>query len=127
MIQQYIEFLFPGVFSPGRLTRPVDHRDPPARVPEGCFGYRFFARQEVSQGGEVLSGEARDHSHYTYFGETMTADGIKNLPGDHDILLRNMEVNGWPVVVRTVRGNFRQMQDGDVCIPPESVQWEDAR
>ena len=116
MLQQYIEFFYPGSFFPETTKRPVDDRRPIASPPDGVYGYRFFAREEVRQGGEVLSGKEKDYSGMTYFGDVLTADDIEKLPGDHKTLLINMWCNNWPRVVCTVRGNFQPLQDADMCV-----------
>ena len=116
MLQQYVEFFFPGSFVSETSTQPVDDRRAIADLPKGAYGYRFFAREEVKQGDEVLVGKNKDYSAYTFLGEVLTAADIAKLPGDHTILLSNMRCNDWPRVVRTVRGNFQPLREGDVCV-----------
>ena len=122
MLQQYIEFLYPGSFVDNTQTRPVDGRQPPTQLPEGCFGYRFFAREEVRQGDEVLSGKSKDFSGYTYFGKALTIEDVERLPktrpDDYKILLSNMRNNNWPRVVLTICGNFKPLEECDECKEP---------
>jgi hypothetical protein len=116
IMQQYIEFYFPGSFVSETEVKPVASRAAPVAVPLGAYAYRFFARQEVEMNGEILRGKAHDHSPMTYFGKALTLDEVKALDGDYRILISNMECNRWDRVVRTVRGNFQPLNEGDIVL-----------
>lgn len=118
MIQQYIEFYYPGSFVSETEKRPVADRTRPVTIPMGAYAYRFFERQEVPSDGETLCGAPRNHSAMTYFGKALTAEQVKALPGDYRVLLSNMECNGWSMVVQTLRGNFQPLNPGDIVLPP---------
>jgi hypothetical protein len=123
-IQQYIEFYFPGAFVSETEVHPVASRNAPVVMPLGAYAYRFFARQEAEMNGEILRGKAHDHSPMTYFGKALTLDEVKALDGDYRILISNMECNRWNRVVRTVRGNFQPLLDGDVVLSPPALNTD---
>jgi hypothetical protein len=116
ILQEYIEFYFPGSFVSETDVKPIASRSLPVVLPLGAYAYRFFSRQEVELNGEILRGKAHDYSPMTYFGKALTLSEVKALDGDYRILISNMECNRWDRVVRTVRGNFQPLKDGDVVI-----------
>jgi hypothetical protein len=114
MIQTYVEFMFPGSFFSETTTRKVSSRVTPTDIPEGAYGYRFFDRQELTEGGETLIGKNTNYSGTTYpGGVTFTVEQVENLPGDYKILASNMRNNGYDLVVRTRRGNFQPFNKDD--------------
>lgn len=120
MLKQYIEFYYPGSFVSETSAQEVSDRTPPSELPKGAYGYRFFARSDVTQDGETLRGQPKDHSPMTYYGESMTLEEVKALApsGDYRILVSNMECNGWDRVVLTVRGQFMPLNAGDSVVAP---------
>jgi len=120
MLKQYIKFFYPGSFVSESSIQEVADRTLPTELPEGSYGYQFFARSEVTHDGEVLRGQPKDYSGMTYYGEVMTLDEVKALTPSRDyrILVRNMECNGWDRVVRTVSGQFVPLNAGDSVVTP---------
>lgn len=110
----YVEVLYPGIlFSETEITE-VDNRDPDAIAQKykNAFGLRFFdqERTEVKIGSkqQTVSGERKNESKLYYpNAQTFTVADVKKLPGDHTILISNMECNGYKKVVRTRVGNFQ--------------------
>ena len=123
MIKQYVEFFYPGSFVSTTSELEVADRKPLREIPDGAYGYRFFARIEVVEEGETLVGKNKDYSPMTYYGEALTLKDIKAMkpPGDYSILVLNMEGNKWGRVVRTIHGSFRPLSDGDVVLPLNSL------
>jgi hypothetical protein len=113
--KHYVTFYYPGSFFDEDETREIAARGQIGKVPRGAFGYQEWDREERSIDGETLKGQPKNRGPMVYFGEVLTADDVKKLPGDHGILLSNMRGNNWPRVVRTVRGNFKPLTD-DVCV-----------
>lgn len=107
MIQTYVTFLFPGSFFSESKSEKVLSREVRITAPKGSFGYYFWDRQETVSEGETLFGERKNDSGMHYFGETFTVEQVKALPGDHETLVWNMEMNKYPLVVRTICGNFQ--------------------
>ena len=118
MLKQYVEFFFPGSFASETSAQEVASRADAVELPRGAYGYRFFARREIEQGGEVLKGERKDIGPMTYYGEVLTLEDVQSLTGDYRILASNMKCNGWDRVVRTVRGNFQPLDTCDVVVTP---------
>lgn len=120
MLKQYIEFFYSGSFVSESSAQEVADRAPPDELPKGAYGYRFFARSEVTQDGEILRGSPKDYSGMTYFGEVMTLEEVKALTpySDYRTIVINMDCNKWGRVVRTVRGQFMQLNDGDFVVTP---------
>lgn len=120
MLRQYIEFFYPGSFVSESTVKEVKDREAPVTLPKGAYGYRYFSREEVKKGKEILSGSAKDHSPMTYYGEAFTLAQVKALTPakDYSILVSNMECNKWSKVVRTVRGNFQPLNKGDKVLKP---------
>jgi hypothetical protein len=114
--KHYITFYFPGVFVSNETVREVSDRDAQITAPPGAYGYRVHSRTELRQDGETLVGAPRDFGPMTYFGEVLTVAEVEALPGDHEVLLSNMRCNGWDRVVRTVRGTFQALSEGDVVL-----------
>ena len=118
MQKTYVEILYPGSFLLESSIKPVDSRDPAKfKAPKGCFGYRFFDREEVvSDDEEVLKGKPKNHSGTYYFGKVMTVDEVKSQVPDSGILVTNMQTNGWDRVVKTRCGNFQPLTSSDTIV-----------
>jgi hypothetical protein len=118
VIKHYVEFFYPGSFVSETSRKPVPERDVPVDLPAGAYGYRFLSRSEVEHDGETLIGKDRNVGPMTYVGEILTVADIKALNDGRDYytLLANMRINRWDRVVRTVRGNFQQLNDGDKVV-----------
>ena len=119
-LKHYVQFLYPGTLFLGTLAKEVSSRDLEVEAPKECFGYRFFDRQEsVAKDGEVLIGGAKNYSGTHYFGKLMTLGDVKREVPNSNILVSNMEVNGYDRVVRTRKGNFQTFTDEDTLIAEE--------
>lgn len=118
--------LYPGSFYPEE-GRPVEISDASSgtaldAVPDDG---RWFAvevathvekRYASSAGDEMWVPSNSSDRYRIYIGELLTSDDVRALPGDHTILLSNMQSNGWDPIVRTRRGNFQPLEEGDVVI-----------
>lgn len=118
MQKTYVEILYPGTFVSETEVRPVDSRDPAKfQAPQRCFGYRFFDRDEVVSGDEVLAGKPKNYSGTHYFGKAMTVDEVEaEFPNSSRTLVSNMQVNGWDKVVKTRCGNFQPLTSLDTIV-----------
>ncbi|MEK6952449.1 MAG: hypothetical protein AABX29_05520 [Nanoarchaeota archaeon] len=118
--KQYVKFLYPGAFFPESGVREVPNREASVEAPKGCFGYKFFERQETkAEDGEVLFGRPRNYSGTHYFGKVKTLDDIKREMPNQRTLISNMEENGWDKVVQTRRGNYEPFTEQDVSVAEE--------
>lgn len=117
MLKHYVEFSFPGAFFSEYSVKEVAERNPELiTVPEGAFAYRFFDRIETVVDGETLTGERKNFSPFTYFGTAYTLEEVKAQFPEYTILISNMECNGWNRVVKTLRGNWQPLGEGDTVI-----------
>jgi len=110
----YVEVMYPGILFSESDIQEVDYRDPDAiaKKYKNAFGFRFFdqERTQVKVGSktQTVSGERKNESKFYYpGGKTFTTAEVKKLKGDHEILISNMEGNGYAKVVRTRMGNFQ--------------------
>jgi len=113
MIKHYIEWFYPGSFVSDSSSHLVEERVRPTEIPARAYAFRFYSRKEVELDGEVLLGEKRDFSGTTYFGEEVTQEQIVEQMGTKCILYQNMKCNGWKSVVRTIKGQYMPIQEGD--------------
>ena len=117
MQKTYVEILYPGAFVSETEVRPVQSRDPTkVQAPKNCFGYRFFDREEVVSGDEVLAGKPKNYSGIHYFGRVMTLDEVKAEVPNFSTLVNNMQGNKWDKVVRTRCGNFQPFTSLDTIV-----------
>lgn len=125
MIKHYVQFLFAGTFLAEFEELEVTERNPNLfEVPKGCYGYRFFDRQEVTtDDGEVLTGQKRNYSPITYFGELFTLDKIKNQYPEQRILIDNVKRFNSGKAVLTTKGNWQEYREGDIVIPESEVNY----
>lgn len=117
MTKTYMEIFYPGSFFSETSEKLVTSRKVPTKCPKGAFGVRFFDREEMKKGGEVLFGKNKNYSAKYYWGTTYTPAQIKKEFPDQDILYSNVKNNGYKKAVRTVMGNWQPVEDKDVVIP----------
>jgi len=119
MLKHYVEFLYPGILFAETECREVKSRDHRRlrKIPENCYGFRFFDRTETKVDGEKLYGDRKNYSG-TYFIDayTYSLQDIKDQFPDQKILISNMECNGYKRVVRTRRGNWQPLEKKDKII-----------
>lgn len=77
----------------------------------------------VSDGEVRWQGDGTTSLGHWYFGDELSLEDItarnRSLAdaGKFDILLANMRGNNWPVVVRTIAGNFKPVESNDTVLP----------
>jgi hypothetical protein len=117
MVQQYIEFGYPGLLFSEHSEQPVDRREIPERLPENCFGFRFKEREEqTSAQGEKRLGKFRAFSPWHYKGEVYTLEEMKDRHRHRERVIGNMELNGYRRVILTKFGQWIPLRDGDVVL-----------
>lgn len=120
----YVTYYYPDAFLDESSSKPVATRDPQAIAAEsepGVFAFTFHDQVTTTvmvDGYEVpTASKALNESGMYYIdAQQMTAADVVALPGDHRILLSNMEANGWDPILRCRTGNFKPMQPGDEII-----------
>lgn len=120
MLKHYAEFYSPGSFFNETDIVPMDCRSVDEAInkaPKTAFAFTFFDREELEQVGEVLRGHSKNRSQRYYLGgDLLTVEQVKAQVPNSDILVNNMECNGWKQVIRTPFGNFQPLHEGDVVL-----------
>ena len=114
MVRHYVEFYYPGSLFAETSTKEVARRDPAlVKLPKGAYGFRFFDRTEIEEGGETLMGERKNFSRFTYYGEEWPLERIERELPNERILISNIKGNGYKAAVKTIRGNWMWLEKGD--------------
>lgn len=117
MLKHFVEFSYPGIFFSEYSHEEIAERKPElVTVPKEAFAYRFFDQVQTVVDGEPLTGERKNYSRYTYFGKVYTLEEVKKEFPEYTTLISNMECNGWNRVVRTRKGNWQPLEEGDTVI-----------
>lgn len=126
-VVRYVEFLVPGSLYPNQVTQPAsevlkdDGDVDPSKVPASAYAYMFFDRVEgvarVNGEDHKIFSMSFNRSHRCFINGTVyTVKQIREEFGDDgtkDILLRNVESNGWDRVVLCRTGNWQPMLECD--------------
>lgn len=120
----YVAYMTPGSFVPESTSRQVKDRNSERDLqdaPEAAFAFFYYdiITTVVNAGGErveTTSGRRNISGRYYIDAEQMDLDAVKALPGDHSILIGNMEANGWDPVLRCRTGNYQPLQEGDTLL-----------
>jgi hypothetical protein len=121
----YVELLYHSILFSENEVVEVDSRDSEAIANKykNAFGFHFFdqARTDVELDGKTqpVFGERRTVSPWYYpGGKVYTLNDVKSLKPkkDYEILISNMEGNGYSKVVKTRHGGFVPFQEEDVVI-----------
>jgi len=118
MIKHYVEFFYPGIFFSESSSREVAERVPRGEFPDGSFGCRFFDREAVKgDHDDWLYGSPFNYSGIYYRGGTdYTLKEVKAFFPNEDILISNMEANGYEKVIKTSMGNWQPFTDKDTIL-----------
>lgn len=118
---KYVRFDYPGTFvDESSMTKRTTDDPEQIEVPKGAFAFRFCERTEVEADGETLLGEWQydDRTFYAPGSRIVTLAEVKAgaIEGDCNILISNMECNGWDRIVQTNRGNCKPYQENDYVL-----------
>ncbi len=119
MLKHYVEFLYPGIFFVDTSIREVKTRNYKnlQRIPKGCFGFRYFDKEEIKKSGEILEGRKKNISGTYYFGEVYPINRIKKEYPKERILIGNIERNSrTKTAIKTRCGNWQIFSKGDRII-----------
>lgn len=114
----YVEFSFCGVVVDNVSSLEVETRDVESlQVPDGAFGFQFFDLLSTMVGNDELVSSRLNKSpmHY-YGGRIMTIDEVRAEMPEEQILIFNMECNGYDRVIQCRYGNFKPFNAGDIYI-----------
>lgn len=118
MLKHFVEFLYPGLWDQCEYSHEeIAERKPElVTVPNEAFAYRFYDQVQAVVDGELLKGERKNYSGYTYFGKVYTLEEVKKEFPNLTNLISDMEGYGWFRVVRSRRGDWRPLAKGDTVI-----------
>lgn len=121
MLKHYVEFLYPGIFTSESSSKQVEKRDSNLiEIPEGSFGFRFYDIEEfTTESGKILKGEIENYSGWYYKGQKMSLEDVKIQMPEKEILISNMEINGWDYIVFTKYGQAFPLNINDSVIKEE--------
>ncbi len=129
-VKTYIEMLEPGSFFAEDYAEEVDGRDPQrdaAAAGPRVFAFRYYDVMvgETPFGHDTVPVRSKpmNYSGYYYIdAEELSVADVRALneagpdAGRLDILISNMEGNGWDPILRCRTGNFRPKEQGDTVI-----------
>jgi hypothetical protein len=118
----YVEFLYPGMLFGESSTQEVNTRDlSKVKVPKNTFGFKFFDILSVvvdADGKKVpLTSERTNVSPVHYYGGKIytVAELKREFPND-DILIGNIEGNGYKKAIRCRTGDWRPFKETDILV-----------
>ena len=123
MLKHYVEFFYCGSFFSETKVKLIKNRNEVFEIPKNSYGCRYFVREEVKKGDEILMGKEKNYSGMYYIGEVMSLEEVKEKRlsiRESKTLINNMEGNKWKHVVKTRRGNFQPFYKEDKLIDEKS-------
>lgn len=125
-----VEFFAHGIMVSETYTEEVDHRDPyQIELPKGTFGFCFFDKVihilELDDGRKMEHVERINESGKYYPGgivfNQQDIKKMRDMNRNYSALYDNMVGNKWPLVVKTILGNFQPFEGGDQVTCPANV------
>ena len=113
--QIYAEIFYPGTFVAEIEEKKIESKEN-FKAPPKCYGYRFFERTVLAEGGEDLLGPKKNFSSFTFFGKEYTAQEYLKEKTCTVIAKQNIEGNGYKRLVVTHFGQLLPLSDGDVVV-----------
>lgn len=114
--KSYVEFLFPGSFLSESSIKEVDNIGADVQIPDGAFAYLYFQRDYVvdEAEGKTYDGDVHDRTGRIYIdGEVYDETRLAAEHGKDSTLYHNVIGNGYTHAVKTRRGNWQPLMDGD--------------
>ena len=118
MTKTYMRKYYPGIFVSETSDEVVTERVAPESPPKGCYAVQFFDQTEELIDGEKLLGKPKNWSKTTFYGTEYTDEEAIRETGEHSTLASNVRGNKYSRLVKTIRGNWQPLSDGDVVIKP---------
>jgi hypothetical protein len=81
------------------------------------LGFRFYDQEYIVDGDKTYYGKEKNYSSWIMFGKRYSAAEIINMYGNdpkHQILIRNIEGNGFKYICHTQVGTFLPMKNDDI-------------
>lgn len=124
----FVTFFYPGSLFEERASEPVGSRDlAKLTVPKGAYAFQFFDRTDgvIELDGDLtpVMGKAKNHSpRYYPDGKVLTLAEVEAERGADSILAQNMRDNGWGCIIRTRRGTYQPLEEGDEVVPTTAAR-----
>lgn len=114
--KSYVEKIYRGLLFSEPTVSEVEERDPMKVKNDGEMqGFRFYDKEIVIDGEKTYDGATSNYSGWIYFGKRMSLEDIKKQGNpDNEILISNMEINGYEYVCHTQAGTFLPMEENDM-------------
>jgi len=113
MIKQYVDFLYPVNTTSEVSEKEIESRKEIIRLPKGAYGYRFFEREETGTEDGITYGIKKNHSGVVYYGTEITLAQLKRESPGENVLIANMEKNGYKRAVKTEFGQYFPLSNSD--------------
>lgn len=129
-VKTFVEYMSPGIFMSEKYVSLVGSRDPrrdAGNAGRNVFAFRYYDLAETEaevNGSPVVLTSRQINNSGTYYinAQRLTRDDVRKLPGDHTILLKNMESNGWDAVWWCRTGNFQPCLDDDALVDVPEIR-----
>ena len=97
-----------------------------AQAPEDAFAFVLYDRPVIDFEYDpklfrVAPVPQNESGKHYLGGKTYTPDELRALPGDHRILIGNVEGNGWGRAIQCRTGNWQPFEEGDVLVEMANV------
>jgi hypothetical protein len=129
-MKHHARYALPGSFLNESDSRELSDRSADAavaRAPERAFAFVLYDTAEVDFEYDpnlfrVTPRPQNESGRHYIGGETFTPDELRQLatdegePGKYDVLIANVEGNGWGRAIRTRAGNWQPFEEGDVLV-----------
>ncbi|MDO8460754.1 MAG: hypothetical protein Q7S74_06610 [Nanoarchaeota archaeon] len=116
---EYVEYIFPPFYESKKIEKHTDKREVLSEnIPEGCIGYRFYARNVAYAQSDILRGNPRDISFTFYLNaegvETLDEQGVREKFFEKVAFARDiMGKQKCSKIVVTRSGDFFPFKEGD--------------
>ncbi len=118
IVKSFVQKIYPGIFVSEDAIEEVPERNPMLVENDGeILGFRFYDQEYIVDGDKTYYGKEKNYSSWIMFGKRYSAAEIINMYGNdpkHQILIRNIEGNGFKYICHTQVGTFLPMKNDDI-------------
>jgi hypothetical protein len=119
--KNFAEYLYANIMVDDSSVQEIDSFDAQAALkamPKRAYGFRLFQRRFTPDEDETVMKSDRLNETGIHYpdGQYWTLAKVKKEMPDESTLIRNMESNHWPRVIRNRYGQFRSPRDNDIIM-----------
>lgn len=111
----WVRFFAPGSFVANEWTKDYDEQPRPNDIewPDNAYAFTVHKRVDALDGDDTYKGKPEQIGPIYYHPESKveTLEEVRHNPNATDILIQNMERNGWAEIIWTRWGNWPQEYD----------------